>query len=83
MYYNECPFCGANLDPGEICDCREEDEHGNHLQGDRTGGRDHSGRSGGFQLCTGKMPSRNLAGTAGVQRTVGGMVLFRQLGEKQ
>ena len=24
MYYKECPFCGANLDPGEVCDCQEE-----------------------------------------------------------
>ena len=23
MYYNECPFCGANLDPGELCDCQD------------------------------------------------------------
>ncbi len=21
MYYNQCPCCGANLDPGEKCDC--------------------------------------------------------------
>lgn len=21
-YYNPCPDCGANLDPGERCDCR-------------------------------------------------------------
>lgn len=21
MYYNKCPACGANLDPGEHCDC--------------------------------------------------------------
>ncbi len=21
MYYNTCPDCGANLDPGEQCDC--------------------------------------------------------------
>lgn len=20
-YYKTCPECGANLDPGEICDC--------------------------------------------------------------
>lgn len=26
MQYNICPYCGANLDPGEKCDCREEDE---------------------------------------------------------
>ena len=24
MYYNSCPFCGANLDPGESCDCQEQ-----------------------------------------------------------
>ena len=22
-YYDTCPFCGAHLDPGEHCDCRE------------------------------------------------------------
>lgn len=21
-YYNTCPYCGSNLDPGETCDCR-------------------------------------------------------------
>lgn len=21
--YRECPLCGANLDPGETCDCEE------------------------------------------------------------
>lgn len=21
-YYHRCPYCGASLDPGEICDCR-------------------------------------------------------------
>lgn len=24
MFYNSCPYCGANLDPGEKCDCLEE-----------------------------------------------------------
>lgn len=24
MYYNECPRCGACLDPGERCDCEDE-----------------------------------------------------------
>ena len=24
MYYDICPNCGAHLDPGEPCDCREE-----------------------------------------------------------
>lgn len=23
-YYNKCPYCHSNLDPGEKCDCREE-----------------------------------------------------------
>lgn len=27
MYYNECPVCGAALDPGERCDyCAEKQE---------------------------------------------------------
>ena len=25
-YYNTCPNCGANLDPGESCDCIKEKE---------------------------------------------------------
>ncbi len=25
MYYNVCPFCGANLDPGERCDCEKKE----------------------------------------------------------
>lgn len=25
-YCRECPYCGANLDPGEHCSCREEKE---------------------------------------------------------
>jgi hypothetical protein len=23
-YFRCCPFCGANLDPGEVCDCKEK-----------------------------------------------------------
>jgi hypothetical protein len=28
-YYWTCPFCGANSDPGESCDCQQQstDEH--------------------------------------------------------
>jgi len=29
-YYRTCPECGANLDPGEHCDCqtlKEEEKH--------------------------------------------------------
>ena len=25
-YYRTCPYCGATLDPGETCDCRETAE---------------------------------------------------------
>lgn len=25
-YYNTCPKCGCNLDPGERCDCEHEKE---------------------------------------------------------
>ncbi|MBQ7119853.1 MAG: hypothetical protein IJO09_06525 [Oscillospiraceae bacterium] len=24
MIYNTCPHCGANLDPGEKCECSEQ-----------------------------------------------------------
>lgn len=23
-YFKTCPYCGANLDPGEVCDCRDK-----------------------------------------------------------
>lgn len=25
-YYHTCPNCGANLDPGEHCDCEVNDD---------------------------------------------------------
>ncbi len=25
-YYRTCPSCGANLDPGEVCDCRTNEK---------------------------------------------------------
>lgn len=25
MLYRTCPFCGANLDPGERCDCQKKE----------------------------------------------------------
>lgn len=25
-YFNECPLCGATLDPGERCDCEQLEE---------------------------------------------------------
>ena len=24
MYFHSCKYCGSNLDPGEVCDCRKE-----------------------------------------------------------
>lgn len=29
-YYYTCPYCGANLDPGEKCDCLGEKENTNN-----------------------------------------------------
>lgn len=26
MYFRICQYCGAYLDPGESCDCREKEE---------------------------------------------------------
>lgn len=26
-YYYKCPNCGANLDPGEICECNTENHN--------------------------------------------------------
>lgn len=25
-YYKVCPHCGAHLDPGEVCDCRNKEK---------------------------------------------------------
>lgn len=25
-YYKTCPHCGAHLDPGETCDCRDNEK---------------------------------------------------------
>ena len=24
--FRQCPYCGANLDPGETCDCGQKEE---------------------------------------------------------
>lgn len=47
-YYNTCPDCGAHLDPGERCDCRDYPQHRNMFQRhrenfereERVGGKD-------------------------------------------
>ena len=33
-YYKTCPLCGANLDPGEVCECKEEAAPGAANTGD-------------------------------------------------
>ena len=25
-YYNQCEYCGALLDPGEVCECKSQDD---------------------------------------------------------
>ena len=27
MYFETCPNCGAHLDPGEKCDCKEAEKN--------------------------------------------------------
>lgn len=39
--YITCPDCGANLDPGEKCDCKEETQ--NECVDDKTGSGGHNG----------------------------------------
>ena len=36
--YNTCPYCGANLDPGERCDCPRASP-GGYQYGNQTGAR--------------------------------------------
>ena len=31
-YYHTCPDCGANLDPGEICECQNLKEDKNYVR---------------------------------------------------
>ena len=51
-YYNICPSCGSNLDPGETCDC----ERGNQPEeAERKGGE----FLGGDITATGRVLSRS------------------------
>lgn len=36
MFYRACPDCGANLDPGEMCTCREEKLHAQEEKSKKT-----------------------------------------------
>ena len=40
-YYKPCPLCGAALDPGEICDCREEKKTAPDATNIESGEADH------------------------------------------
>lgn len=37
MAYRVCPDCGANLDPGEICDCQTDELESYLSEGDADG----------------------------------------------
>lgn len=49
MYYHTCPYCGANLDPGERCDClsriRGKFPKRNSMDGVRARNHKRSGRA--------------------------------------
>lgn len=32
-YYRTCPDCGAHLDPGERCDCHDEETNSDDTEG--------------------------------------------------
>lgn len=36
-FYKTCPFCGANLDPGEKCDCRDTEKEEEEKEDECTG----------------------------------------------
>lgn len=37
-YYRTCPHCGANLDPGEVCDCRDKERAAQGAANTKDGG---------------------------------------------
>lgn len=49
MYYHTCPYCGANLDPDEHCDCltriRGKAPKNNHMEDMRARSRRRTGRA--------------------------------------
>lgn len=40
MMYRTCPYCGANLDAGENCDCREAEGQEEMAEEDAGAGRE-------------------------------------------
>lgn len=46
-YYNICPHCGGNIDPGEKCDCQIEQEILTTVKGGKKNGSNYTnGRTG-------------------------------------
>ena len=49
MYYHTCPYCGANLDPDEHCDClariRGKAPKTNHMEDRRARSRRRTDRA--------------------------------------
>lgn len=43
MGTNICPYCGAHLDPGEKCDCRDENIATSQEEKDPDAGQSKSG----------------------------------------
>ena len=37
-YFKTCPHCGANLDPGEVCDCRDKERAAQGAANTKDGG---------------------------------------------
>ena len=72
--YRTCPLCGANLDPGELCDCQDGEESDGEepdseqcdLRRSGTRKRYSSGRESGISVCAGEMLTRYITGTARV-----------------
>lgn len=54
-YYNVCPNCGGNLDPGEKCDCKNEKQEDNRNEAGRKGGEIY----GGYFAAAGRALSRS------------------------
>ena len=50
-YSNECPLCGANLDPGEKCDCGLYDYIGKWDEDEKDKSRRSNGKYENKVLC--------------------------------
>ncbi len=53
-YYDVCLYCNGNLDPGEICTCRQEKEQ----ETNRIMSMYRAGKRGQMQICFTEVQSR-------------------------